>query len=64
MYMAILAERIRDNSERKKAIPHNLTGFRKRMGTIDNIGAKLFDKYIIRKRKESYSNVRELEGSV
>lgn len=34
------------------------------MGTIDNIGAKLFGKYIIRKGKESYSNVRELEGSV
>lgn len=35
--MAVLAERIRKDSERKKAIPHSQTEFRKEMETIHNI---------------------------
>lgn len=37
MYVAVLAERLREEVERKHMIPHNQTGFRNGMGTIDNI---------------------------
>jgi len=36
MYMAILAKKLEDN-ESKRIIPHNQTGFRKKMETIDNV---------------------------
>lgn len=36
-YTTILAERIREELEQKQIIPKNQMGFRKRMGTIDNI---------------------------
>ncbi|XP_071652705.1 uncharacterized protein [Temnothorax longispinosus] len=35
--MAVLAERLREEVEHKGIIPPNQTGFRKRMGTVDNI---------------------------
>lgn len=37
IYAAMLAERLREDVERKKIVPQNQTGFRKGMGTIDNI---------------------------
>jgi len=37
VYAAILAERLRREIEEKEIVPHNQTGFRKGMGTIDNI---------------------------
>lgn len=36
VYMVILAERIREDSERKKTILHNQTGIRKETRTINN----------------------------
>lgn len=37
IYISILAERVREEVERKAILPSNQTGFRKRMGTINNI---------------------------
>ncbi|XP_020298973.1 uncharacterized protein LOC109863175 [Pseudomyrmex gracilis] len=37
IYVMILAERLEEDLEEKRIIPHNQTGFRKEMGTIDNI---------------------------
>lgn len=37
LYAAVLAERMREEIEGKGLIPHNRTGFRKGMGTVDNI---------------------------
>ncbi|XP_024883827.1 uncharacterized protein LOC112462336 [Temnothorax curvispinosus] len=37
VYTAILAERLREEIEGKRMVPHNQTGFRRGMGTIDNI---------------------------
>lgn len=37
MYAVALAERLREEIKGKGLIPHNQTGFRKGMGTIDNI---------------------------
>lgn len=37
VYVSILAERLRAEIESKQMIPHNQTGFRKGMGTVDNI---------------------------
>lgn len=34
VYVAILAERLREEVEKKGIVPHNQTGFRERMGTI------------------------------
>lgn len=40
LYAAVLAERMREEIEGKKLIPHNQTGFKKGMGTVDNIYAE------------------------
>lgn len=37
VYVAVLTERLKENLEEKGVIPQNQTGFRKGMGTIDNI---------------------------
>jgi len=37
VYVAVLAEKLREEMERKGIIPPNQTGFRKGMGTVDNI---------------------------
>jgi len=37
VYVAVLAEKLREEVERKGSIPPNQTGFRKGMGTVDNI---------------------------
>jgi len=37
VYAAVLAERLRREIEDKKIVPHNQVGFRKGMGTMDNI---------------------------
>lgn len=37
IYASALAERLREEVERKAVIPHNHTSFRKGIGTIDNI---------------------------
>lgn len=37
VYAAVLAERIRRIMEKERLIPHNQTGFRKRMRALDNI---------------------------
>jgi hypothetical protein len=37
VYTRILAERIREEVEEKGIIPQNQTGFRRGMGTIDNV---------------------------
>lgn len=37
VYAAVLAERIRKIVEEERLIPHNQTGFRKRMRALDNI---------------------------
>lgn len=37
MYTSVLTERLRIEMEEKGVIPHNQTGFRKRVETVDNI---------------------------
>lgn len=37
VYASALAERVRKETEEKRIIPHNQIGFRKGMGTMDNI---------------------------
>lgn len=37
IYMSALAERTREEAEEKDMIPHDKTGFREGMGTIDYI---------------------------
>lgn len=37
IYASVLAERLRKEIEEKRIIPENQTGFRKGMGTMDNI---------------------------
>lgn len=37
IYLMVLAERIKKDCEEKRIIPQNQTGFRKGMGTINNI---------------------------
>lgn len=37
IYVMVLTERLRMECEEKKVIPQNQTGFRKGMGTMDNI---------------------------
>lgn len=66
IYAAILAERIRGEIEKKGIIPHNQTGFRKGMRTIDNI---YVINYLINKQVGSRggrlgSYVRGFEGSI
>lgn len=41
IYTSALAERTREETEEKDMIPHDKTGFREGMGTIDNICFKL-----------------------
>lgn len=36
-YVTVLAGRLEEKMERKNMIPQNQTGFRKGMGTVDNI---------------------------
>jgi hypothetical protein len=37
IYVAVLAEKIRKKMEERGMMPQNQTGFRKRMGTMNNI---------------------------
>lgn len=37
VYVAMLAERLKEEVEEKELIPQNQTGFRKSLGTVDNI---------------------------
>lgn len=37
IYVAVLAERLREEVKGKQMISHNQTGFRNGMGTMDNI---------------------------
>lgn len=37
VYTMVLAERLREELEGKEIVPQNQTGFRKGMGTVDNI---------------------------
>jgi len=37
LYVSVLAERLNVEIERKGIVPQNQTGFRKEMGTVDNI---------------------------
>lgn len=37
VYASVLVERLREETEFKKVIPHNQRGFRRGMGTMDNI---------------------------
>lgn len=37
IYVGVLANRLREEVEREGTIPSNQTGFRRGMGTIDNI---------------------------
>lgn len=39
IYVAVLAERLREEVKGKQMISHNQTGFRNGMGTMDNIYA-------------------------
>lgn len=47
IYAAVLAERLREEVKGKKILPPSQTGFRKRMGTMDNIYVL---NYMINKR--------------
>lgn len=47
VYVAIITERLREEVEKKKIVPHDQTGFRKGMGTMDNI---YVINYLINKR--------------
>lgn len=44
IYALALVERLREEDEQKAVIPHNQMGFSKRIGTIDNIHNKLYNK--------------------
>ena len=37
IYASVLANRLREDVERRELVPQNQTGFRKGMGTIDNV---------------------------
>jgi hypothetical protein len=37
VYVSVLTERLREEVEEKGIVPHNQTGFRKGMDTMDNI---------------------------
>lgn len=37
VYMMILVKKIEEEIENKRIVPHNQTGFRKKMGTMDNV---------------------------
>lgn len=37
LYATVLAERLREDLEGREVVPHNQTGFRKGMGTMDNV---------------------------
>jgi len=39
LYVSILAERLNEKIERKGIVPQNQTGFKREMGTLDNIFA-------------------------
>lgn len=54
IYPAMLAERLRENVGRKKIVPYNQKGFKKGMGTIDNIYVLnyLVNRQIEKKGKE------------
>lgn len=58
----ILVERLKEEIQRRR-IPPNQTGFRKRMGTIDDTCAELFGHQAIGKEGEVDSVVCEHEGS-
>lgn len=49
IYAAVLAERIKEEIEREEKIPHNQTGFRKGMGTMDSVYVL---NYLVNKRIE------------
>jgi len=49
IYTGVLAERLREEVEDKGIIPPNQTGFRKGMGSIDNIYVL---NYLVNKRLE------------
>jgi len=55
IYTAVLAKRLGMESEEKGAIPQNQTGFRKEMGTMDNINVinYLINRHLGRGKKDS-----------
>lgn len=48
VYATVLAERLREDLDEKEIIPQNQTGFRRGMGTMDNI----YVNYLINKQIE------------
>jgi len=44
IYVSVLAKRLREEIKNKDLISGNQTGYRKRMGIIDQICVKLFNK--------------------
>lgn len=64
VYVMILAERLNEELEEKRIILYNQTGFRKDMGTIDNIYVV---NYLINRQIERRKDgciVCEFEGSL
>lgn len=67
-YVTVLAGMLEEEMERKNMIPQNQTGFRKGMGTVDNIYVlnHLLNRRINRRKvinRRNGSNVYRFEGS-
>lgn len=63
IYTMVLAERIRKEVEEKGIVPENQTGFRKGIGTMDNI--YVYDKQAVgEKKKKDDNNVCGFEGGI
>lgn len=63
--MSALAERTRKEAEKKDMIPHDKTGFRKGMGTIDNIYVLnyVMNRQLTRKERKLMALFIDLKGA-
>jgi len=65
IYAAILAERLREEKERKRSLPEIQAGFRKGRGIMDNarILKQVINKEISKKRGEMYEFIIDLKAA-
>lgn len=58
-----MLERLREKVEEKELIPPNQAGFRKRMGTLNNICVEFFNRQIRKKRGKLIALFIDLKAS-
>jgi len=65
IYAAILAERLREEIDRKGSLPETQAGFRKGRGTMDNVRIlqQVINKEISKKRGEMYGFFIDLKAA-